>query len=82
MLFVARLEKKSVTKQSPVLHVRSWNGSQLVTILEARLAEANSSMGKVFDNSAVTMAAAKVAAASGDMRTCLKYCCRAVEVCV
>ena len=63
-----------------LLKILSGHRGQLVTILEARLAEANSSMGKVFDGSAVTMAAAKVGSASGDMRTCLKYCCRAVEV--
>lgn len=61
---------------------------QLAEILQARLAEANSVegnanasiKGKAFDNGAINMAAAKVASSSGDMRMCLKYCRRAIEV--
>lgn len=37
-------------------------------------------MGNVFEKSVVALAVAKVASQSGDMRTCLKYCCRAIEV--
>ncbi|CAM9288833.1 unnamed protein product [Ectocarpus sp. 6 AP-2014] len=69
---------------------------QLAEILQARLVEANaiggkaspvegkantSVEGKAFDNGAINMAAAKVASSSGDMRMCLKYCRRAIEVC-
>ncbi|CAM9266398.1 unnamed protein product, partial [Hapterophycus canaliculatus] len=50
-------------------------------ILQARLAEANSIRGNAFNRGAINMAAAKVASSSGDMRMCLKFCRRAIEVC-
>lgn len=55
---------------------------QLSEILQARLVEANSIQGNAFNRGAINMAAAKVASSSGDMRMCLKYCRRAIEVCV
>ncbi|CAN0403424.1 unnamed protein product, partial [Discosporangium mesarthrocarpum] len=55
---------------------KPYNKHQLIAIIKERLKEANA-----FKPDAIGMAAAKVAAASGDMRTCLKYCCRAIEVC-
>ncbi|CAN0236935.1 unnamed protein product, partial [Scytosiphon promiscuus] len=54
---------------------------QLAEILQARLAEANSIQGNAFNRGAINMAAAKVASSSGDMRMCLKFCRRAIEVC-
>lgn len=48
--------------------------------MQARLAEAYSIQGDAFNAGAINMAAAKVASASGDMRMCLKYCRRAIEV--
>ncbi|CAN0413700.1 unnamed protein product, partial [Scytosiphon promiscuus] len=53
---------------------------QLAEILQARLAEANSIQGNAFNRGAINMAAAKVASSSGDMRMCLKFCRRAIEV--
>eukprot|EP00903_Cladosiphon_okamuranus_P021157 g19433.t1 len=58
-----------------------YHKQQLSEILQARLAEANSIQGNAFNRGAINMAAAKVASSSGDMRMCLKYCRRAIEVC-
>eukprot|EP00752_Nemacystus_decipiens_P015924 g14231.t1 len=60
-----------------------YQKQQLAEILQARLVEANSIQGdgNAFNRGAINMAAAKVASSSGDMRMCLKYCRRAIEVC-
>ncbi|CAN0162790.1 unnamed protein product [Pylaiella littoralis] len=63
------------------LTFRPYRKEQLCEILQARLAEAYSIQGDAFNAGAINMAAAKVASASGDMRMCLKYCRRAIEVC-
>eukprot|EP00904_Undaria_pinnatifida_P005474 jgi/Undpi1/2056/HiC_scaffold_12.g05442.m1 len=69
------------SRLSSRLTFEPYKRPQLMEILQARLKETSSIEGNAFNGGAISMVAAKVASSTGDMRMCLKFCRRAVEVC-
>uniref|UniRef100_A0A7S2BNX1 Origin recognition complex subunit 1 n=1 Tax=Octactis speculum TaxID=3111310 RepID=A0A7S2BNX1_9STRA len=70
----SKIQSRIVTRIS----FKPYNKSQVEKIVLARLSEKD--VGGVFEPDAITMAAAKVAAYSGDIRRALKLCATAAEI--